>query len=70
MAQWLTSFLRGFGSVFNLFGVMELPEFYYKSDAEALAGDWRVVGDTLRACMTEGSVRDNVKGINKLKLEV
>ena len=41
----LDSFIRGAGSVLDIGGTLsELPEFLEVSDAEAIAGDWAVIG--------------------------
>lgn len=47
----LRAFLRGVGSVFNLMPTPERPAFLDRTDAEVLAGDWKAVGDDLRAAM-------------------
>jgi hypothetical protein len=36
----LTSFLIGAGSVLDLFGTSDPPDFLEVSDADAIAGDW------------------------------
>ena len=60
------SFLRGVGSVLNIFGsgerrrisvprrtmVMDYEEAR-KADAEALQGDWQAVGDDMRAAINK-----------------
>ncbi|MBC6995545.1 hypothetical protein QWY85_12995 [Neolewinella lacunae] len=48
------SFLQAFLEVFNIFGFNEKrPEFLRRTDAEALAQDWRAVGGDLRRAMRD-----------------
>ena len=54
-SRWfkLPPFLRGAASVFDLFGVLpsEADRILARSDAEALASDWRAVGMDLYHAM-------------------
>jgi hypothetical protein len=45
------SFLRGVWSLLDFSGSLHRREFLERSDAEALANDWKAVGDDLRRAM-------------------
>lgn len=49
----LPAFLRGALSAFDLFGVLPstADEILARTPGEALAGDWKAVGDDLRKAM-------------------
>jgi hypothetical protein len=51
----LPTFLKGFASAFDITGqtLLDFPDFSngFQRDAEALRGDWRRVGNDLRAVM-------------------
>jgi len=51
----LPAFLKGFASAFDISGLtlLEIPDFTtgFQRDAEALRGDWRMVGSDIRKSM-------------------
>ncbi len=50
----VNSFLRGFGSVLDISGISyktNIQKYTSKTDAEAIASDWRAVGDDMRKAM-------------------
>lgn len=52
----MEAFLRGFLSCFDLFGNIRDPridELLNRTDAEALAHDWQMVGQDMRVAMDE-----------------
>ena len=58
MKRW-RAFLRGAASVLDIGGALgphyepQTPKEAARADAEALASDWRAVGDTMRQVMDE-----------------
>lgn len=57
----MSPFLEGLTSAFDLTGTFLTPPLRqtgFRRDAEALAADWRAVGDDLRAAMAEYATRE------------
>lgn len=53
MHTLVSSILTGVASVFCLQGNTDKLSFMLKSDEEALAGDWKTVGDDIRRQLPE-----------------
>jgi len=57
----LPTFLKGFASAFDITGrsMLDIPDFStgFRRDAEALKGDWRMVGNDVRKAM-DGFARE------------
>lgn len=47
----MKDFLRGFGSILNLSPSTKTYEEKHASDTEAIASDWKAVGDDFRKVM-------------------
>lgn len=57
----MSPFLEGLASAFDLTGTFLTPpprQTGFRRDAEALAANWRAVGDDLRAAMAEYATRE------------
>jgi hypothetical protein len=47
------SFWKGAARIFNIFGTTQRPVFLDRTDAEALAEDWRMIGMDMREAMRQ-----------------